>query len=132
MSEALRERVQRRARGRCEYCLFPQTQALLPHQLDHVVARQHGGADGDTNLAFCCAVCNRYKGPNLSSVDPETGEVTRLFDPRTQRWADHFFLEGERILGSTPEGRSTAFLLRFNDEERLLERRVLLTRGHYG
>ena len=26
--------------------------------------------------------CNLHKGPNLSGVDPDTGQVVRLFDPR--------------------------------------------------
>ena len=131
MNEGARERSQARAQGCCEYCLYPETESLITHQLDHVVARQHGGTDHEDNLAYCCAVCNRYKGPNLSSVDPDTGEVTRLFNPRTQRWGEHFVLEDEHIIGTTPEGRATVFLLRFNDEERLAERRVLIASGRY-
>ncbi|UCH26455.1 MAG: HNH endonuclease [Trueperaceae bacterium] len=132
MSDSLRERVAERAVGRCEYCLYPESDSLIPHQLDHIVAQQHGGADREDNLALCCAVCNRYKGPNLTSIDPKTGEVTRLFHPRKHVWEVHFYLVEERIVGLTPEGRTTAFLLRVNDEERLEERKALIAVGRYG
>jgi hypothetical protein len=38
--------------------------------------------------------CNTRKGPNLSGLDPQTGELTRLFHPRQDRWQDHFRWEG--------------------------------------
>lgn len=132
MSDARRERVAGRAGGRCEYCRFPEDASLIPHQLDHIIPRQHGGVDLEDNLAFCCAVCNRTKGPNLASLDPETNAVTPLFNPRRQCWSEHFKLEAERLVGLTPEGRATVFLLRLNDRERLLERRALLRGGSYG
>jgi hypothetical protein len=125
VNQQLRQRVLQRANGCCEYCLFPESEAAIRHQIDHVIARQHGGADDEDNLCFCCAVCNRYKGPNLSSVDPEDRAVTTLFNPRTQVWAEHFAFDEEQIIGLTPEGRATIFLLRLNNEERLVERRLI-------
>jgi hypothetical protein len=132
VNDALRKRLAKRARNRCEYCLYPETEALIPHQLDHIVARQHGGSDEEDNLAFCCAVCNRHKGPNLTSLDPDTKKLARLFNPRLQGWSDHFLLEQGRIVGLTPTGRATAFLLRFNDPERLAERMALSAAGRFG
>ena len=128
MNEALRKRVAKRAGARCEYCLYPEAFSLVPHQLDHVIPRQHGGEDGADNLAFSCATCNRVKGPNLASIDPETKQITPLFHPRTQAWQEHFGLEDVRIVGLTPEGRATVSLLKLNDEMRLRERRMLLAR----
>jgi hypothetical protein len=58
--------------------------------------------------------------------------VTRLFHPREHVWGEHFSTFGERIVGLTPEGRTTAFLLRVNDSERLEERKVLIAVGRYG
>lgn len=71
------------------------------------------------NLAYACWECNRRKGPNLSSRDPETGDVLRLFDPRYHHWSEHFRLDGWRIVPLTPVGRATASLLRFDSPERL-------------
>ena len=131
--KALREFVIDRAENRCEYCHYPQSEALIPQQLDHIIARQHGGANTEDNLALSCAVCNRYKGPNLSSIDPQTTEITALYNPRKQIWAEHFALDTERahISGLTPEGRATVSLLRFNDDERLGERRSLILLGNF-
>jgi 5-methylcytosine-specific restriction endonuclease McrA len=61
---ALRERVGARALRRCEYCHLQQ--ALVPlvvFHVDHIVARKHGGGDGDENLALACFHCNLHKGP---------------------------------------------------------------------
>ena len=132
MTTPVRKRVAERASYKCKYCLYPEVESLIPHQLDHIVARQHGSTDSETNLAFCCAVCNRYKGPNLTSVDPETDEITPLFNPRRQSWTNHFVIKEGQIRGMSPAGRTTSFLLRFNEEERLAERQALLATGRYG
>ncbi len=131
MTEQLRERIRQRAKERCEYCLYPQSEAAISHQIDHVRAKQHGGTDNEDNLCLCCATCNRYKGPNLSSIDPSAQELSPLFNPREQVWQEHFQLEAERIVGVTAEGRATVFLLQFNREERLLERRLLIALGYF-
>jgi hypothetical protein len=64
--------------------------ALEPEDfhVEHIIARKHGGLDGDDNLAWACIFCNLYKGPNLSSFDPDSGELTRLFHPRRDRWEE--------------------------------------------
>lgn len=131
MTQPEREEVSARAQARCEYCRYPELESLLPHQLDHVIAKQHGGADDLSNLAFSCVLCNRYKGPNLSSVDPQTRSVVRLFNPRTQAWTEHFALVEAKIEGLTPEGRATAFLLRFNEKVRIAERLTLMQKGRW-
>ena len=83
----LRDSVRSRAGGRCEYCLVQEDDVFEPHEADHIIAEQHGGQTPPDNLAFACWDCNRRKGPNISSVDPESGEVVRLFYPRLQKWA---------------------------------------------
>jgi hypothetical protein len=118
----LRRQVIERARNRCEYCLLPAEVAFFPHEVDHVVAEKHGGATEIENLAFACWRCNRHKGSDLTSFDPQTRQLSPLFNPRTQLWSEHFAYERERIIGLTPEGRTTVTLLRLNSEERLIER----------
>jgi len=51
---------------------------LLPHQPDHIIARQHGGQTTADNLAFACIHCNRHKGPNIASIDPIYGDLKKL------------------------------------------------------
>jgi hypothetical protein len=118
----LRRQVIERAGNRCEYCLLPAEVAFFPHEVDHVVAEKHGGATDLDNLALACWRCNRHKGSDLTSFDPETRELSPLFNPRTQIWTEYFAHERERIIGLTPEGRTTVNLLRLNSEERLSER----------
>jgi hypothetical protein len=130
MDAALRHLVRQRAGERCEYCrLLQQHDRFHTFHVEHIVARQHRGGDMAENLALACNQCNLHKGTNLSSVDLHTGEVVRLFHPRRDRWQDHFELQGFYIVGKTEIGRTTAWLLQMNSEERLELRRVLFALG---
>jgi hypothetical protein len=71
------------------------------------------------------------KGADFAGIDPETGAIVCLFNPRTDHWPDHFVLQGAHILGLTPTGRVTVTLLGLNDEIRLLERELLSAEGRY-
>ncbi len=82
------DRVRRRAGERCEYGRVPQAAFRRPFHIEHIVARQHGRTAELDNLALACWQCNFKKGPNLAGVDPETAQVTPLFHPRKDRWAD--------------------------------------------
>jgi hypothetical protein len=104
---------------------------MLPHEPDHVIATKHGGETSADNLAFACFVCNRHKGSDLASVDPETGMIERLYHPRQDRWDDHFRLEGARIVPLTAIGRTTAFALQFNESRSIAARRLLQATGRY-
>jgi hypothetical protein len=83
------------------------------------------------NLAYACIVRNRYKGSDVASIDPPTGDAVPLFHPRRDRWVDHFRLDGEVIEPISAKGRVTARLLRLNTPERLAERRWLQSLGAY-
>ena len=131
MDPAFREMVQRRAADRCEYCRLPQSAVPLRFHVEHIIARQHGGASQPDNLALACDRCNLHKGTNLSSIDPETGEAARLFNPRSDNWADHFALDGAYVVGRTKVGRTTALLLRMNADKRVELRRHLLLVGEF-
>jgi 5-methylcytosine-specific restriction endonuclease McrA len=56
--------------------LFPDVAAFYPHEIDHVVAEKHDGQTSDNNLCLSCWVCNRHKGSDLTSIDPQTGAIT--------------------------------------------------------
>jgi hypothetical protein len=123
--ESLRRQVEERASDRCEYCLLPSSLSFYPHEVDHIIALKHNGTTTAENLAYACWRCNRYKGTDLGSFDPETGAFSFLFNPRTQQWSDHFRLQDARINGITPEGRTTVYLLKLNSNERMTERQRL-------
>ena len=130
MDAATRELVRRRADNRCEYCLLRQEHSGLPHHIEHIIAKKHGGSDGLANLALACHRCNLRKGPNLTGIDPETGELATLFHPRHDQWADHFMVRGPRIEGTTPCGRATVRVLAMNDARRLELRSELFIEDH--
>jgi hypothetical protein len=99
--------------------------SFFPHEIDHVIAEKHQGKTTEENLALTCWRCNRHKGSDLGSFDPQTGEFCFLFNPRTNAWAEHFRVEAVHIIGLTPEGRTTVLLLQLNSGDRLKERHPL-------
>ncbi|MCC3407377.1 MAG: HNH endonuclease [Microcoleus sp. PH2017_10_PVI_O_A] len=124
ISATLRRYIEERASYRCEYCLLGISLSFFPHEVDHIIALKHGGTTDADNLALACWRCNRYKGTDLGSFDPQTSAFSFLFNPRTQNWPEHFTLDDDAlIIGLTPEGRTTVNLLQLNSDERLAERR---------
>ena len=101
--------------------------ATLP--VDHIRPRQHGGPTAADNLALACLHCNTHKGPNLAGVDPTDDSVHLLFDPRRQRWADHFRYAGAKLVGVTAVGRATIAVLLMNDPEAVEVRQSLVDEG---
>jgi hypothetical protein len=130
VSQELRAQVAHRAGWRCEYCLIHEDDAAFAHEVDHVLSRQHGGDTSSENLAYACMICNRLMGTNVGSVDA-LGSIVRLFNPRTDRWQDHFRLDGAILMPMTPAAEATARLLRLNAAERVIERSVLQRLGRY-
>jgi hypothetical protein len=133
------DEVRHRANHRCEYCRLPQAAFRRPFHLEHVVAKQHGGTAELDNLALASWFCNLKKGPNLTGIDPDTGQITPLFHPRKDRWEEHFGAEvgrliprGIEIRGLTPTGRATARVLGMNEEMRQMLRYELWREAMFG
>ncbi len=83
------------------------------------------------NLAWACFDCNRFKGSDIASIDPVTGELVGLFNPRTQRWDDHFAVVGGKVVPRTSAGRVTEQLLKLNLPLRVEVRETLAKTGRY-
>ena len=129
--ERFRQDVRKMANRRCEYCLIDERVSENPHEIDHIVAEQHGGETIPANLCLACFECNRQKGPNLCSRDTSTSEIVSLFDPRHQQWPDHFQLSGAVIVPLTAIGRVTVRVLDMNREDRVADRARLMRVGRY-
>lgn len=127
----LRQVVIERAQSRCEYCRIHQNFSPYTHEVDHLLARKHGGRTELENLALACLPCNRRKGSDLTTLDPVSGEIVPLFNPRRQKWDEHFILQGAYIVGKTAVGRATVFLLNLNAAPRLTKRQFLIVEGVY-
>ena len=120
MDVATQRLVRIRADNRCEYCRLPQVAApFLTFHIEHIQAKQHVQDDSPNNLALACPDCNRFKGPNLTTLDSQTREIVLLFHPRKDRWEDHFEFLGYFIRGLTSVGIATERLLKFNSDERV-------------
>lgn len=131
VSDALRSKVRDRAKGCCEYCLLHEDDIWVPHEPDHIIAIKHRGETTLKNLAWTCFNCNRHKGTDLASIDPEGDRIVRLFLPRRDRWGSHFRLVKGEIVAKTSIGRVTAFLLQFNRIDRVRLRRILIAKKLY-
>ena len=129
MEAALIRLVWQRAKNRCEYCQMDQAFDDAPYEIDHIIARKHGGPTVASNLALSCFYCNSFKGSDLSSLDPQRRKLTPLFNPRRHKWAKHFLWEGAYLIGRTPVGRVTVALLHINDDYRVELREGLIEEG---
>lgn len=130
MDPALQSLVRLRANEVCEYCRLPQAVSRFARfHIEHIIARQHGGPTVEGNLALACSFCNYHKGPNIASLDPLTGMLAPLFNPRRDSWTEHFAWDEIILKGTSPVGRSTVQLLAINDDQRLRMRDGLRTLG---
>ena len=121
----IRRTVIERASSRCEYCLILETDTFCGCQIDHIISEKHGGKTIESNLAFTCTYCNRFKGSDIGSIADSTDEFTRFFSPRTDKWNEHFRWDDFRVVPLTPIGETTSNILQFNDPDRILERRAI-------
>ena len=131
ISTNLRKAVFDRAQGCCEYCLIPESLVLATHQIDHAIAEKHGGETVSENLALSCSLCNQAKGSDIASIDPDSGDTVRLYNPRKDVWAEHFLFNNETgvIQPLTAIGRVTVKLLRVNREGYLPVRKIVVQLG---
>ena len=113
-----RQIVRERADFLCEYCHSSEEASAARYDLDHIVPRSLNGSDDLDNLALACQRCNGYKYNFISGLDPLTHSKIALFNPRQQKWSEHFVwsFEGIKIQGITPTGRATCNRLDLNDE----------------
>ena len=131
ISEDLRHLVAARAEYLCEYCLIHEDDTFFGCEVDHIISMKHGGPTEADNLAYACAFCNRQKGSDIGSILQRTVEFIRFFNPRIDRWANHFRLDGTIVEPLTGIGEVTARILGFNNSTRILERQVLIATGRF-
>jgi hypothetical protein len=131
ISEAIRQQVRERAGDQCEYCLSHQTYTMGWLQIDHILPVAQGGSDDEDNLCLACELCNQYKWAKTHTVDPETAQNVALFNPRQQRWSEHFTWssDGAEIVGLTSCGRVTVIALNLNNQLAVTYSSTQLDRG---
>ncbi|MEY2430226.1 MAG: hypothetical protein QOJ40_3111 [Verrucomicrobiota bacterium] len=109
-------RVAERGAHRCEYCQAPEAIFNFPFEVEHIVPPGSGGSDEEANQALSCRCCNLFKSNHQDGVDPQTGKLVALFNPRQSRWEEHFTVDqrtGE-LGGLTSVGWATIGRLEMN------------------
>jgi len=129
MKQSLIDLVWQRARFCCEYCQLPREFMLIPFEIDHIIARKHGGRTVAENLCISCYFCNSFKGSNIAGFDTRTGKLVQLFNPRRHHWRRCFEWAGPRLVGRTPIGRATIQVLSVNNPQAILLRKLLIEEG---
>jgi hypothetical protein len=114
VSQRLRRLVLKRAGERCEYCGLSQVGQEATFHIDHVLPRSAGGRTTEDNLALACVSCSLRKEARRSAHDPSTGRRVQLFNPRRQRWYDHFRWHRTVVVPLTATGRATVAALQMN------------------
>lgn len=127
--KALRIIAQQRATARCEYCRRPDLTEVASFHVDHILPLTHGDETVLDNLAYACAHCNHHKSRDIASIDPDTGMLVRLYNPRTQQWNEHFRLDQLALKGISPEGRVTVIVLQLNSPAQMALREMLIANG---
>src|SRR5262247_2454246 len=104
ISRRLRECIAQAAGYCCGNCRTPERITGYRMTLDHIVPEARAGKTIEDNLGLACVACNEFKGARMQVRDPVTGRRVRLFNPRKQRWREHFRWseEGTEIIGLTP------------------------------
>jgi HNH endonuclease len=117
VSEEVRDRVRAAVRDCSGYCLSPQHLVLGWLEIEHIIPTARGGSDDEENVWLACRFCNTFKGDQTHGVNPATGRRVRLFNPRRQKWSDHFSwsADGTEVMGKTPCGEATVVALQLNN-----------------
>lgn len=122
-----------RAQKRCEYCQSPMNYATQSFVFEHIVPVSRGGLTALDNMALACGGCNGHKYTKIESPDPVSGQIVPLFNPRQQKWQDHFGWNEDYsyLVGLTPTGRATAEALKMNRTGIVNIRQLLVTIGKH-
>ncbi len=131
ISDELKERIRIQAGDRCGYCQSAQRYVFGLLEIDHLKPTARGGTDDEENLWLACRMCNAFKSDHTHGHDPLTGEELPLFNPRTQKWAEHFMWseDGTQVIGKTSCGRATIITLQLNNRIAVMVRREWVSAG---
>ena len=82
ISRKIRQKVESRAKGYCEYCLMPSSFSPTSFEIDHIIPESKEDKTNETNLALACRECNGHKYNKTHDINPVSRELTRLYHPR--------------------------------------------------
>jgi hypothetical protein len=131
IAAGVKRAVRKSANNRCEYCHSQELFSPSAFSIEHIVPRSKGGNDEETNLALSCQECNNRKYTAVAANDPLSGNTVSLFNPRQNRWSDHFAWNEDftLLLGLTPMARATISKLQLNRNSLINLRGVMRQAG---
>jgi hypothetical protein len=128
IAERIRKYVFKRALFMCEYCHLKEDDAYYSHQIEHIISLKHGGETILSNLALACSYCNNFKGSDLATMLLPDKTLIRLFHPRDDKWDEHFEVNDCVFFPKSKVGEATIKVLKMNDIDRIIERRLVAER----
>jgi hypothetical protein len=131
INDKLRFFVGKRANLTCEYCKVHQNDLIFGCHIDHIIRIKHGGKTIVNNLAFSCFNCNSNKGSDIGSILQNSTRFIRFFNPRKDKWIQHFKYENGVIVPLTNIAEVTSNILQFNTADRIFQRQLLEISGKY-
>jgi hypothetical protein len=131
ITESLRKQIIDTDKSRCCYCLTSEANSGIPMTYDHVQPVSLGGDTTFENLCLACRSCNEFKSNLTESIDPLSGETISLFNPRKQKWSEHFVwsVDATKVEGITAVGRATITRLRMNNPVIIVARKRWVMSG---
>ena len=131
VSANLRQRVADHFHHLCSYCQTAEQVIGTQLEMDHIIPQSQTGFTVEENLCLACSPCNAHKADHTTALDPVTGEIVPLFNPRQQIWHDHFAwtADGDLIFGLTATGRATVIALQLNRPTLVVARRLWVLAG---
>ena len=104
---------------------MPEEDVFYRHQIDHVISLKHDGETVPENLAYACFPCNNSKGTDIGTVLLPNKIFSRLYNPRSDNWNEHFEIDAGVIYSKSIIGDATLKILKFNEIDRVIERNIL-------
>jgi 5-methylcytosine-specific restriction endonuclease McrA len=116
ISKSQKRFVAERAGHCCEYCISQEAYSPDYFSVEHPLPFVISGRNDVGNLAFSCQSCNNHKYIFITAIDPLTGQLAPIYNPREHIWAEHFaWADNFSIIeGISPIGRCTVKRLRLN------------------
>lgn len=100
--------------------------------MDHIVARQHGGATELENLASPASIATALMARTLPALIRIAAKSFACSIPDANSWTEHFVWNGPQLQARTQIGRVTIALLLINDPEVVAVRKALQEEGVFG
>ena len=128
---AVQRLVLSESKGFCEYCWASSKFSPSSFHFDHIIPVSKEGQSVFENIARSCPGCNGLKQDKTERFDPLTRQIYRLYNPRKDKWAEHFEWNADslEIEGITGIGRATVELLQVNRIANINLRELLKTVG---